>query len=102
LLAQSWVLEPKKLRLPMPSMKPLAKTGWSTPKPAAVPTYMDTLCGDTERSSRTFEPISSIAWRHGIGTKSSPTRFRGCVSRSFDWYRRICFSPFTQAKPALA
>ena len=40
LLAQSWVADEYMLFEPSPSMNPCAKTGCSTPNPAAVPTYI--------------------------------------------------------------
>src|SRR5512144_521798 len=43
LLAQSCVAEEYIDREPMAVMNPWANTGWSTPKPAAVPTYIAML-----------------------------------------------------------
>jgi hypothetical protein len=83
LFEQSWVAEEYIERDPRPVMNPWAKTGWSTPKPAAVPTYMAMLSGPWSlRIWRTLPPISSSVWSHPILSHRSPVRFSGASKRS--------------------
>ena len=72
-------------REPSPVMKPCAKTGWSTPNPAAVPTYMAMLSGPCSALRlRTLAPISRIARSQPMRSQESPVRFSGASSRSGD------------------
>ena len=87
LLAQSCVADEYKLLDPSPCMNPDANTGCSTPKPAAVPTYMAIESGDPARSARSFAPISASAWSHEIRTCRPSTRFSGYSRRSGESYK---------------
>ena len=70
-------------RDPRPVMNPCAKAGWSTPNPAAVPTYMAMASGPcASRIRRTLAPISPSAWSHPIRLQRSPSRFSGASRRS--------------------
>ena len=96
LLAQSCVADAYRLPEPTPCMKPAANTGCSTPKPAAVPTYMAMLSGWMPRSCATFAPISLSACSHEMRSNLLPTRLRGYFKRSGESYILCCLSPFTQ------
>ncbi len=88
---------------PRPVMKPWAKMGCSTPKPAAVPTYMAIESGPwSHRSCFTFSPIPASASSQVMRSKRSPTRRSGCSSRSGEAKMRCCLRPLTQPKPPVA
>ena len=69
-------------------MKPDANTGCSTPKPAAVPTYMAIESGPgPPRSARSLAPISVSACAHETRTWRPSTRLSGYSRRSGESYK---------------
>ena len=103
MLAQSWVALAYIDVEPRPSMNPWANTGCSTPKPAAVPTYMATASGPCSSTmARTRRPISALARSQLTRRQSSPTRSIGWVSRSGERYISCWRTPLMQAKPPVA
>jgi hypothetical protein len=99
-LAQSCVADEYMLFEPSPVMKPCANTGCSTPKPAAVPTYIAIASGEKRPLiCCTLAPISESACSHEIRTWRSPSFFIGNFRRSGESSSLCCFKPFTQAKP---